>query len=94
MGTISYTSSAFSCFLSAGWATAGVVLFDDQIQRIGFEVGAVHNEFVFVAILVADVCIRLKWTSRRFVEALHYAEGRLDNASSDRLVGLLRAFKE
>ena len=73
---------------------AGVVLLDDEIQRIGLEAGAVHNEFVFAAILVADERIRLKLTSRSFVGALHYAEGGLDDASSDRLVGLPLAFKE
>ena len=62
--------------------------------EVSLKVGTLHRDLVSTAIFVAGEHVCHEWHGCRFVGALHYAEGELNSASDDRLVGLPQAYKE
>ena len=89
------------CFLAfsfslrgAGWPVlAEVVLLNEQVE-VSFKAGTIHGDLVPAAFHHTFVFIQHESIDRQIVGVLHFAEGGLDSAGGDRLVGLPQAYKE
>ena len=73
---------------------AEVVLLHELGQHCRFKTGTLHGGFVLTAVLIAGMCVRRERLGHTLAGALHYAEGELDSAGDDRLVGLPTAYEE
>ena len=77
-----------------GWPVlAELVLLDEKVE-VSLEAGTIHGDLVSAAFLHTFIFVWYKYICCRIVGVLHFAEGGLNSASSDRLVGLPEAYKE